>query len=54
MFNFDFLVKFHSELYSHLDELFKINKQSACFIIKNKYKYSWKDWFTGKMYRIPL
>ena len=54
MFDLDFLIKCHSNLYYYLDQLFKIKKNSVWFILSNKYYYIWKDWFHGKSYRVSL
>ena len=54
MFDLDFLIKCHSNLYYYLDQLFKIKKNSVWFILSNKYYYIWKDWFHGKSYCVSL
>ena len=54
MFDLDFLIKCHSNLYYYLDQLFKIKKNSVWFILSNKYYYIWKDWFNGVSYRVSL
>ena len=54
MFDLDFLIKCHSNLYYYLDQLFKIKKNSVWFILSNTYYYIWKDWFHGKSYCVSL
>ena len=54
MFDLDFLIKCHSNLYYYLDQLFKIKKNSVWFILSNKYYYIWKDWLHGKSYCVSL
>lgn len=54
MFDLDFLVKCHADLYNYLNQLFKTKKHCTCFILSNEYNYLWKDWFNGRNYRVSL
>ena len=48
MFDLDFLIECHSNLYHYLNQLFQIKKHCVCFILRNDYHYILKDWFNGK------
>ena len=54
MFSLDFLAKCHSNLYNYFRQLFETENHSVCFLLSNEFQYQWKDWFTGKKYKIPL
>ena len=48
------LIKFHSNLYHYLNQLFQIKKHCVCFILNNKHHYVQNDWFNEKNYRVSL
>ena len=54
MFNLDFLIKSHTNLYNYINQLFNTRKHCVCCFLHKEFNSKRKNWFDGTVWQVSL